>query len=393
MAGTKWSLWRRFKKLSLWNKFFVIIGILSFIIGLLAYVRSFSPVAITLSATQIEQLKHQKANPLEVSELLNSIQKERNESINESAQVEFIDAIANIYRTISPDSNIILNETVVDSLTQITYRSDIIIEKEVAGIMIKLLFRLNPYENPIGNSEIISFQNHIEKINASKGILITKGNYKTSAIKTAKKSSIDLATFSDSKSNEWDNELEIPVLIRMINVDFNSSTKSEIVTKSGSIAPSLIEISFDGGKSKLSMLEIFRKKWNNKELNDSIPGKYKFDFSKNKSMKIRLSNKDRWVTLEELSYEYVTREEYRFKYLTAKEFIKLKNITSDKLIYSQYTFGIKLFDNISTWPKVSNLTKHLRTISNELRLDYIGGIEENGKNVTLDKVIILKNSE
>lgn len=170
MAGLKWSLWRRFRTLKLWTRIGVV-GSLASIFGLGLY---FIPSSkkVELTDEQLEIITESGAKSDEVKELLYSIQEERNEAINDSAQVEFIEVISNIYRTIDSTATIKLNEETIDKTGE-KYRSDLTIKQKLAGHDVKLLFRLNPYENPLGKSEILSFQNHIEAIGASKGIIIS----------------------------------------------------------------------------------------------------------------------------------------------------------------------------------------------------------------------------
>lgn len=370
----KWTLWRRFKAHTIWSQIGIvaaILGILGFPIACYSIYLVYNPpnIDVKLNDAVKRELEESGAKPNEVKQLLEDIQYERNEAINDSAQVEFIEIISNIYKTISNGSKITLNQIIFDSIKKNSYRSDIIIEQIVAGHPVKLLFRLNPYENPLSMVEVESFQYHIEKIGASKGIIITRGKFRRNAFEKANKLSIDLLTFKDNKSKNWNDDLKIPVIVNLITV-LSSYHFSFTSISDGNLKyiPQLAEITFDNGRTKSYLMDLFIDKWNSKEIYaQGLKKNGVIEFTK-PNMKIKLSPNSKWHICNDFKVKYKVEEILKFNYLESDRYIELKKASDNQFIYREIEIQKKVFDSIHNWQTIGKTSVHLDNVSNYLTL-------------------------
>jgi len=197
MAGQKWKLWRRFLALSIWNRLAVISGIIALLSVPSLCTTNYNlifPYKNELSEQTREYLEENNINSNEVDELLVAIQQEHNELISDIQQKEFITVISQIYMSLDTIAEIKLNKITKDEKGN-EYRSDITIEKEMLGTKLRFLYRLHPFNNTIGMSDIESFKNHMRVANASKGIIISRGKFSNTIFNKARNNNIDLVTF------------------------------------------------------------------------------------------------------------------------------------------------------------------------------------------------------
>lgn len=373
MAGKKWTFLRRFKALNYWNKVSIALGVLgipALILAIWGIWLVYNPPKIQLKESQKTEIENFGGNPSEIQRLMQDIQDERNKAINDLAQIEFIDVISNIYKTLDTSVVIKLNETTIDSLTGDKYRSDVIIEKELLGTKVKVLLRLNPYENPLGILEIESFHKHLLAIKASKGVIISKGKYSRSGFLKAKKLSIDLIEFISSKKADWSGRIEIPLVIRVLTPRIKTRfylKRSDLVggdnSKSTETFSKYMEkgyITKDFGKTKIHISELFIKKWERGEIPlTTLKGELRInnhDWS--------LLTKEALVPLGDIIFEYTIDEEYRYNYIKPIEYISLKNLRNNSTFYSAADFS-NIF-NDSTYMKIENW----RLIDNKTRQTF-----------------------
>ncbi|PKA98322.1 restriction endonuclease [Flavobacteriaceae bacterium MAR_2009_75] len=365
----KWSIYRRYKALGLWNKVFLWLAIIGIVIGgWQLYLAYNPPTKLVISDEENGVLEQNGAKPNEVAELINIIQADRNKAIDDVAQIEFIDIISNIYKSLDSTSTIILNQIHVDSITGIEYRSDVLIEKEILGTKIKLLLRLNPYENPIGESEILNFQNHIEKIRASKGVIITKGKYRKAAVKFADAYSIDLATFQSSIMDKWAEKMEIPVVVKIISVQsvYNLKFKA-LAAEQKEINPKFTKILYKESGEHFIM-DLFIRKWNEGHIYK--PGDNKkgvIDFYR-PNAKIQLVPSGAWHECQEIMVDYSIEESYKFSYLQPKKYTELLKVSNDQLIYWEMEFNKSQFDELNNWRTIRRIPNYYKNISRKLTI-------------------------
>jgi len=375
MAGVKWSLRRRWEALGYWKKLSIKIALVSIFIS-----SAFSAISIYLAYNPPEEitledptgkLDDSGANTKEVEVLLNAIQQERNEAIDDDAVVEFINTISRIYRTIDTTATISLNEVYIDATKGQKFRSDIIIRKHVLGTEVKLLLRLNPYTNPINKSEIESFQKHLSVINASKGLLISRGKFKTESVKKANQYSIDIASFKDVKNRNWEEEILVPFLLRKIAPILSFSPSFEVPPNEGFSMPkegnetlsdmTEVSISFNNGVDWERPIDICTNFWNTKgrlfdKHDDFKSGELIF---KEEKMKVRIDKSRQVFNLKELKIKYRGKVQYLFKMVKPNIYTELRNLSTGNLIYSEYELKVEdILNQYDGWKTIDNINTH-----------------------------------
>lgn len=394
MAGKKWPYIRRFNSLSFWNKVSIVLGLLgvpALILGVWSIYLAYYPPKVQLQEDQKAEIEKYGGNPLEIEELMQAIQDERNEAINDSVQIEFIQVISNIYKTIDSLTSITINETFFDSVSGQKYRNDITIRKNILGTNIKFLLRLNPYNNPTEELEIKNFQKHIEAFNASKGIFITKGKYRRNAIKLCEEWSIEHATFKSSKDSEWNKKITIPVLVKLFrpkiqNVSFTFKANQDnpsLSVKNGNLSIFI-------GKERKSLMELFVTAWNNNniELAEKKIDSLIFE-GKNISLEVV---KGKALSLENIKFYYQVNSQYRFQYLMPVQYTELLNDIDNSRIYGQYKFDQSAFFDNPNWRYISDVSEILKKSPKTLKVLAYEKLEDNTFQMDIEKGIkITKN--
>lgn len=372
MAGKKWTFLRRFKALNYWNKVSIALGLLgipALILAIWGIWLVYNPPKIQLKESQKTEIENFGGNPSEIEKLMQNIQDERNEAINDSVQVEFIEVISKIYKTIDSTSSITINEIFVDSTSGQKYRNDLTIRKNILGTKVKFLYRLNPFNNTTGKSEILNFKKHVEASSASKGILITKGKFDKKAFSEAKKSHISLARFRESKSESWEAEKRIPVMVKQIigitYVDFRSD---QIEDKSNY---KNIELSIDDGKSVFYLLDFIRSKWNRGDYYKIYKSLVKSINVEEPNMKLRFSEDADWKALHKLRLRFEFEEIYWFKHIKPEDFIELKNEIENEVIYAEYAFSPEQLIGFKEWEEVKSPTELSKRLPNIFTLEMM----------------------
>jgi hypothetical protein len=391
MAGKKWSLWRRFKALSLWRKISYIFSLILVLLGIWKIYLVYYPPKIQLQEAQKTEIEKFGGDPLEIEKLMQAIQNERNKAINDSVQIEFIQVISNIYKTIDSLTTITINETFVDSVSGQKYRNDITIRKNILGAEIKFLLRLNPYNNPTEELEIKSFQKHIEAFKASKGIFITKGKYRRDAIKLCEEWSIEHATFKSSKDSEWNKKITVPVLVKLFkpkiqNVSFTFKAEQDnpsLSVKNGNLSIFL-------GKERKSLMELFVTAWNDNNI-ELAEKKIDSIIFEGKNISLEIVN-GKPVSLDNIKFYYQVNSEYRFQYLMPVQYTELLNDVDNSRIYGQYKFDHSAFFDNPNWSYISNVSDILKKSPKTLNILASEKLEDNAFQMDFEKGIkITKN--
>lgn len=389
MSGRRWTYIRRFRALNFWTRLSLFLGagglFLAILFGIWSIFLAYNP-PVQLTKEEETIIVNSGGNSEEVTNLLQVIQEERNESIDDIEQKDFIKIISNIYRKLDSTTKIELNKTKVDSISGIEYRSDVVIQKQIFGSNIKILLRLNPFNNSLGKTEILSFQKHIEIENATKGIIISKGKYTKKAFNLASNYSIDLAVFKSYFNLDWNNELKIPVIVKKIFPEVDMQFTFVIPENMGGLFSDHM-ISNDNGKNFKPMIQLFCEEWNNKKLYEGEVQKGILKIPDNNWV---IETTNSWMTISNIQFVYNIKEEYRFKYLIPDRFIKLDNQSTDKLIYSEYLFKNVSFDSVSNWDIVNLKNSKLFEISEKITLTGIEILES--KNFTTDNYRFRKNN-
>ena len=290
----------------------------------------------------------------EIDDLINSI---NIDSISPDLMKDYTEGILNIYETLYKNSTLIINDTIKSSFNSKAHIFDIGVHTKTLGHDITLVFKLLPIDHKAEIIDVIQFLKALNDLKVAKGIIICNGGFSESLIKYAKRNYIDLCTFKDAESKNWNNNIEIPVVwIKStplfhysFAVNFESGDK---IHKDLSKAL----FSYNNGADNFTIIDIIDWKWENLEIphtTDSILNIY----INTDSLKISVNIND-WRKVDKLIVYYTTREEYFLRYFVPEEYEAIENYLTHDVQLIKVNLDINVFNEDDSWIKIGEDIKN-----------------------------------
>jgi len=303
----------------------------------------------------------------ENKDLFDMIAQERKKEINDKDRNDFSKIIELIYSYFDSTSIIKTNVFLPTSVKDSTIRMDILITKEVAGHQLRIAIKLFPYSNNIDGIDIEIFNEELKEIKATKGVIITRGDFKSSATKTAEQYLIDLCTIEDAKNRDWNNEIKIPVIINHLVPILGFNLKLTAIDNKISLSFDCL-VSHDDLETSYKISDLMRNEWIKHEPKDLNIVSGVMDVSDRK-WKIRDHNSKKWMDVKELSIRYEIEREKYFGYLTPENYTIFTNHTTKIITQKVILKFPRLFDPAKSdiWEKIekdiSFLTENMKPIN------------------------------
>ncbi len=176
--------------------------------------------------------------------------------------------IAKIYKELSPDAAVTLNDKIKGLVSGIDREIDVTIRSSIAGHDILIAVQAKDYgKKPADVNVVGTFKAVLDDIKASKGILICTSGFSKKASQYAANCAIDLCTAHDAETRNWKLDLKIPFLAIQLEESF-------VVTVGISANKELIELnkrdiqvpmdiraalSFDKGKNVFTGVDLIKE--------------------------------------------------------------------------------------------------------------------------------------
>jgi hypothetical protein len=173
------------------------------------------------------------------------------------------------FKSFFKDFEVIQNDKIIGKESGINREIDISISGEVNNIELLYLVQCKDYKTkPADIKTIGEFSSVIKDVGASKGFLICTSGFTKTIHQYARTLGIELLTVEDINSEKWEAIIEIPIIYIKNNCHFQVSTvitaTNELVEKNKVDLKitnrDLVTLSFDGGKTIVSLLDYINKK-------------------------------------------------------------------------------------------------------------------------------------
>ncbi|MCK4981195.1 MAG: hypothetical protein KAS62_12415, partial [Candidatus Delongbacteria bacterium] len=286
----------------------------------------------------------------ELQELLRNIAEENKIDISDELLNSYANAVANIYKTISKDSEVTLSDT-IELKNKKSYIFDIGIKTKSLGHDIYLAIKLLPLKREARLSDIPEFIRAIDETRA-KGIVICNSGFSKELIKYAYDNLIDLCVLKDAQSKDWSDNIEIPVVwVRANPIFFPEFVMS--VLKGDTIPVDLIstKLSYNNGKNAFTLGEVLIDNWENGDYPKQTDSLYTTVF-KTRDLKLNINNTHDWRKIDLLKIYYTTRDEYFIKYIQPKVYKAIENYISKDVEFTDIEMKIDYLDENREWKKI-----------------------------------------
>lgn len=273
---------------------------------------------------------------------------------------EFEALIAKIYKELSPEATITLNDKIKGRDTGGEREIDVSIRSNVAGHDILIVVQAKDHKTPADINIVGEFKSVIQDIGASKGILICSSGFTKRALEYGKNAAIDLCTIHDAESRNWKLDLKIPVLVadleEQLSVSLEISANDDLIKlnagKPINIPTDLrANFSYDKGKNKFTVLDIIKEMKDKNQL-PLKAGKYTLDLYRS-GLEILIETVYAPITRLLVTYNLIKKG--HLKFFDANGYRGIKNVLTEgfnpSFLSVQAIIPFKNFD--ATWEQVN----------------------------------------
>lgn len=268
---------------------------------------------------------------------------------------EFEELVAEIYKQLSPQAEIKLNDKIQGFNSGIRREIDVSIRQKVANHEILIIVQAKDYSSAKIDVKVVdAFRSVIEDLRASKGVLVSAKGFTKSALEYGKNQKIDLLTAHDAKVKHWRKEIFFPTVIKVIersaSVDLGIDDQKE---KFNDLEVSMEDKLFqlEDGIELYSLFDLLRE--HNKKLPlSNLEGIYNLDLNK---FGLKLVYKKKSYSIESLTVVMKVVVEYYFKFAEIEDHKGFYNSIEgkyEKIEGAKFSTKFNFREKDSGWIKV-----------------------------------------
>ncbi|MBM3180122.1 MAG: restriction endonuclease [Chloroflexi bacterium] len=190
---------------------------------------------------------------------------------------KFEQLVHKVQSALAPDSEVILDDRIIGSITGVERQIDISVKKAIGQFNVLIVVDCKDYKNPVDVKDVEEFIGLVEDVKANKGALVSAKGFTEAAKTRATNSGINLYRLVDAENKDWKSYVTIPMVC-----DFRSLGEGNFIVKSSSIKilqeiskqnPKLVPIYDQEYRQIGTPLLLLWSKWNKREISDD-PGTY-----------------------------------------------------------------------------------------------------------------------
>lgn len=242
---------------------------------------------------------------------------------------------------------------------------DVLISAKVAGMDMKTIIECKDYKSKISVGTVDALHSVMLDVNANKAVLVSTKGFSSTAIKKAKRLGISLFTAHEALKDDWEIDLEIPIIIKeILPTDITPSFVANFKKGDSFHKDSSYVI------NDINLLDAFKKQWAEEPLTDRAfknGESYPFELRGLSPPFFIRSSTGNKLYLDELSVSFKVQVKYYNGYLNEQENTQvLKDVIENK---TNVFFDFKaVFDYEK---KFKQNEQHLFSEESALRIDCI----------------------
>jgi hypothetical protein len=228
---------------------------------------------------------------------------------------KFENLVADIQKSISPDSRITTNERIIGKRTGHRREVDIVIRQPIGQFELLIVMDCKDYHRPVDVKDVEAFLGLVEDVGANKGAIVAAAGFTQTAKRRAQDSGIELFRLVDVENHDWKSYVAIPVVCDFRSIEsWRCKFKAEDTTKFWIVHhfPLTIPLYRSDYSFSGSVQSLLWEMWNNRRVSHE-PGFYS-DICPSESPSYVKIASDNFRPIEIL-FDFVVQKKLYFGYL------------------------------------------------------------------------------
>lgn len=291
---------------------------------------------------------------------------------------------AKILRELSPTAQVTWNDSLYGHDTEKRRQIDVSIKANFEGFTSLVIVQARDWKTRADVNAVGEFASVVRDVRATKGILICKKGFTSTARTYARNIGIELLNIHDAQSRDWKLDIQIPILWieqgpqAIVKMRFTLKKKTDILLDKRN-APMLSQ---DQGKTALDILSTIESRWNERSIPRTTGVLHTIDGPSPLYMRVRSSDAQTgWLQIQSMRVVYRVEQKTWLGYFEPNECRGILNyLDNDGFTVSYLPVGEIPAKRLDTWNEIDDpdeviiSTKGTIVVTEGIEIKYQDGL-------------------